>query len=215
MTMTLSCPGLFISLEGGEGSGKTTLAKKLKQHFESMGKNVLLTREPGGVPLAENIRNLLVGPDVKDMDPVTETLLYAASRREHVNRVILPALESGHIVISDRYVDSSLVYQGRVRGVSWTKVYDINHLATKGIMPHLTLLLNVDPSVAQERITNRVENRFDSAPLRFHESIHKEYQNLAKIFPNRIKSIDANESVDYVLSQAIRKLKDYEEQIVI
>lgn len=217
MSMDSNYSGLFISLEGGEGSGKTTLAQKLKQYFEEMGHTVLLTREPGGAPLSEKIRDLLIGSDVTEMDPLTETLLYAASRREHLTTVILPALKSGHIVISDRYVDSSVVYQGRVRGVGWTKVFDINTLATTGIMPHLTLLLDIAPSLAQERIQNneRIKNRFDKASLSFHESVQKEYLNLAKIFPKRIKKLDANESAEYVFSQAIRKLKDYEEQVVI
>lgn len=198
--------GLFLTLEGGEGSGKTTQIVHLKSYFESLGYEVVTTREPGGVPIAEKIRWILLNPEVTDMDAMTEVLLYCASRREHFIHVILPALTSGKVVISDRFFDSSIVYQGFVKGFGWEKVYQMNLEAVQGTQPDLTFYLDIPPAVGMARIQSNVEreqNRFDRASLDFHHKIRKGYQFLAAYFPNRIVSINAEKHAEEVSKDLI------------
>ena len=201
--------GLFLSLEGGEGSGKTEQGKKLKEHFEEQGHNVLLTREPGGHHLAEQIRHLLLNENVKDMDSTTEALLYSAARREHFIHVIMPALQEGKTVISDRFIDSSLVYQGIVRGVGFQHVYHINMTAIQNNLPDYTLLLDVDPRIALKRIDKekREVNRFDEASLEFHQQVRYGYKFLAKTFPERFITIKADKPKEQVFEEMTSILK--------
>lgn len=199
--------GFLISLEGGEGCGKTVQLELLKKYLESSNLEVLATREPGGVKLAEDIRFLLLNPDVKDMDVMTEVLLYAAARRQLFISKIRPALEAGNIVICDRYVDSSIVYQGLVRGIPWTDVLSINQLAVNGTLPDLTLYLDIEPTLAQQRIhsnRNREVNRFDLAPVEFHEKVRSAYLNHAETFSNRIITIDASPSIEVIHNEIIK-----------
>lgn len=190
--------GWFITFEGGEGAGKTLQAKMIKDYLELKGFDVVLTREPGGTELAEKIRQILIGPDVKDMDGITEVFLYAAARREHFKDVIRPALEAGKIVISDRFFDTSIVYQGFVKkAMPWHEVLQINLKATNGAQPDLTLFFDIDPKVGLERIKQNSErevNRFDKADMDFHYDAYYSYQALRLAFPARIKTVNADQT---------------------
>lgn len=194
--------GYFITLEGGEGAGKTEQMHRLKTYIESLGYEVVATREPGGVEVAEKIRQILIGPDVKDMDPMTEVLLYAAARREHLTHVILPALQEGKVVISDRYFDSSIVYQGVVREVGWEKVYNINLEATDHTIPDTTFFFDVAPEVGLSRISSnddREKNRFDKESLDFHQKVRVGYYSVGvTVFKERFIPINANKTIEQV-----------------
>ena len=164
--------GIFITLEGGEGSGKTTIAKMLKEVLEPQ-KHVVITREPGGVKIAEEIRNVIVDVNNTEMDARTEALLYAASRRQHLVEKVMPVLAQGGIVICDRFIDSSLVYQGIGRGLGIENVYNMNLFATEGVMPDLTLFFDIKPEEALKRINmddEREVNRLDLEKIDFHNN---------------------------------------------
>ena len=147
--------GLFISFEGGDGSGKTTQIMEIKQYFEKKGRKVILTREPGGTRIAEAIREIILDPEFKEMDYMAEALLYAASRAQHVRQIIKPALEAGNIVLCDRFVDSSVVYQGIGRGLGIDAVEGINNHATLGLMPNVTILIDLPVEVGIKRKKNQ------------------------------------------------------------
>ena len=155
--------GLFITFEGTEGSGKTTLIDKVENYLNDKGFKVVKTREPGGIKIAEQIRNVILDVNNTKMDKITEALLYAASRRQHLVEKVLPNLEKGYIVICDRFIDSSLAYQGYARGIGIDKVYKINLSATDGILPDYTFYIDVRPEVGLARIAknNREQNRLD------------------------------------------------------
>lgn len=204
MTMT---KGWFITLEGGEGVGKTTQAKMIKDYLEGKGFDVVLTREPGGVEIANEIRYILLNPDVEDMDGITEVFLYSAARREHFKEIIEPALEAGKIVLCDRFFDSSIVYQGIVKkAMPWPDILDINLKTTKGKSPDLTLYFDIDPEKALERIhknDNREVNRFDKADLEFHQKVRCAYQTLADHFSHRIKTVNADQTPGKVYFECV------------
>lgn len=202
----MSQNGYFLTIEGGEGVGKSVQLKRLKEYIESLGYEAVSTREPGGVDLAEKIRHLLLNPEVKEMDAMTEVLLYSAARREHFINVIQPALNSKKVVICDRFFDSSIVYQGVAKGVGWKTVYDINMAAVENTTPNLTLLLDLSPVVALERIkqNQREQNRFDVAPMDFHIRVRHAYNFLAKKFKDRFEIVDANGSIDEVFDRIKR-----------
>lgn len=199
--------GLFITLEGGEGSGKTTLSKRMKEELEKLGVEVVCTREPGGVPEAEAIRGLIMG---KELDSTTNALLFAAARREHLLKKVLPALERGAIVICDRYIHSSLVYQGIVGGVGVSEVFEINRVAIQGVLPDLTLYLDIEPALGIERIhsnSNREINHFDEKPFTYHESVREGYRALPFLYPGHsFVEIDASGNEETVLRNAMDKL---------
>lgn len=195
--------GLFISIEGGEGSGKSALIQGISRYLEEQGIECITSREPGGIKVAEEIRELIMG---NEMDAITEALLFASARREHFKNKISPALEKGKVVICDRFVDSSTVYQGYVQGVGMETVLNINSQALEGlIMPHLTLYLDVEPAVALNRIAqnNRETNRFDDKSMDFHNKVREGYLLIEKKYSNRIKKVDASLSKEEVLNQAI------------
>lgn len=198
---------IFISFEGGEGSGKTTLIEKLYQELISLNYNVIKTREPGGSKIAEQIRNVILNVDNVNMDYRTEALLYAASRRQHLSEVIIPALSKGCIVICDRYIDSSLAYQGYARGLGIKEVFKINQYATDGIMPNITFYIDVAPKVGLGRIknSNRIPDRLDLEKQEFHEQVRKGYFEVAKLFPERIKIINGDREPDAIY-QEIKEL---------
>lgn len=197
--------GLFISLEGPEGSGKSTIINKLYEWLAELIENksinffgVIKTREPGGYnnKLCEDIRNLILS-DSYDIPPLTDALLFAASRSYHLESTIIPALEKNYIVLCDRFVDSSYVYQGFSTSLGVEKVIQINKLATNNILPNLTLVLMVSAEVGLERIkiNNRETNKIDNKPIEYHKKIEEYYRELAKIdCENRIHYIDANSS---------------------
>lgn len=195
---------MFITFEGGEGSGKSTAIERLGEKLRSLGKKVVITREPGGTPISEEIRSVILDKANTGMDPWTEALLYAASRRQHVKEKIEPALEEGAIVISDRYVDSSLAYQGGARGLGIDKVLLLNQFALDGVMPDLTIYFDLAPETGLGRIRkneSREVNRLDLERISFHEKVRESFLALKDMFPERIKIIDANLTPDQVFQE--------------
>ena len=188
--------GWFITFEGGEGTGKSTQLALLDEWLRTLGHATLVTREPGGTELADAVRSILLNPDLEP-DGLTEIFLLEASRRDHVERVIRPALEEGTIVLCDRFTDSSLVYQGLVRGLGWDEVEKLNHLATGGLEPDLTLVFDMDPAKALARARSRNsqdavrESRLDDEPAVFHNRIREGFLELARREPDRVRVIDA------------------------
>lgn len=195
---------MFITFEGGEGSGKSTTIKKIADKLNKEGYEVVLTREPGGTPISEEIRNIILDKKNTEMDAKTEALLYAASRRQHIVQKILPALKEGKVVICDRFLDSSLAYQGAARGLGIEKVLTMNLFATEGLEPDLTLLFNLDPAQGLERIAeaSRHVDRLDLEALSFHKKVHEAFLQLAKRYPNRFVIIDASKTQEEVFKEA-------------
>lgn len=190
----------FISFEGGEGSGKTTLIEMLSNELNQLGYKIIKTREPGGSKIAEEIRNVILNIDNVKMDYRTEVLLLAASRRQHLSEIIIPALNEGKIIICDRYVDSSLAYQGYARGLGIDEVFEINKYATEGILPDLTIYIDVDPNIGLARIKNnrRKVDRLDLEKISFHQKVREGYLKIAKMFKDRIVVIDGNRSAEEI-----------------
>lgn len=201
--------GLFISFEGGDGSGKTTILNMLKENLKKEGIEIYLTREPGGNKISEEIRNVILDKANTDMDIRTEALLYAASRRQHLVENVIPLLNEGKIVISDRYIDSSLVYQGYARGIGIDKVYDLNMFATDNMLPELTIFFDIKPEDSLKRIlknSSREINRLDIETIFFHKKVYEGYQILLSKYP-RIKKVDASKSIDEVYLQTYKLVK--------
>ncbi|MDD3191376.1 MAG: dTMP kinase [Bacilli bacterium] len=200
--------GLFITFEGTEGSGKTTIIEHLYQQLIKEGYAVMKTREPGGSLISEQIRQVILDVNNKEMDALTEALLYAASRRQHLKEVIIPNLEKGYIVLCDRYVDSSLAYQGYARKIGIPKVYQINKFATDGKMPDLTFYIDVAPKIGLQRIKNnqRNQNRLDLEELSFHERVYKGYQKTAKMFFDRYRIIAGNRPIEAVIQDVMEEM---------
>jgi dTMP kinase len=198
---------MFITFEGGEGSGKSTQAKLIAEHLIKSGKKVVLTREPGGTELAEKIRNLLLGSSEIN-DPMTELLLLTAARKNHIQNLIMPALNDGKIVISDRFLDSTLVYQGYVKKLEIQKIMTISKAAFDEFMPDITFLIDIDPQVGKDRIAkNRNEtNHYDKKNLEFHESIRKAYLEIANLNSKRIKVIDGSLTLEQVTKNILSQL---------
>ncbi len=193
---------MFITFEGGEGSGKSTVIREIARRIEERGREVVLTREPGGTPISEEIRNVILDKRNTDMDPRTEALLYAASRRQHVVQKIIPALKEGKVVISDRYLDSSLAYQGNARGLGMASVFNMNLFATEGLEPDLTLFFDLEPETGIERIEanpDREVNRLDLEKLSFHRKVREGFEKLLKENPHRMVRIDASRHLDEVI----------------
>lgn len=196
--------GLFITFEGGEGSGKSTQAKLLYQYFLQKNIPVHLTREPGGTALAEKLRTIMLqSPGVKD--PLTEMLIISAARRDHVEQFIKPKLEEGEIVISDRFFDSSYVYQGYVKQLDLDMLKQINALAIGNFEPDCTFLLDIDPQYALKRISSdeREVNHYDQQSLDFHHAIRNGFLEVAKTFKHRVQMIDAREKVEAINEKII------------
>lgn len=204
--------GHFITIEGGEGSGKTSILHVLKEELVKLGFEVLVTREPGGIDIAEQIRKIILHPAHTSIDARTEALLYAAARRQHLVEKVLPALENGKIVLCDRFIDSSLAYQGYARGIGMDDVFVINQFAIDNCMPDLTLFLDITPEKGLERISmneEREKNRLDLESLSFHESVYKGYQILTNKFQNRIKVVNADQIMEKVKEEALRHILSY------
>lgn len=193
--------GIFITLEGPEGAGKTTIITELYHRLEKMGKKVVLTREPGGVLIAEKIREIILDNAHQEMDPKTEALLYAAARRQHLVEIVLPAFRSGAIVLCDRFIDSSLAYQGYARGLDVDEVFSINQFAIEDMMPDLTIFFDINPEEGLARIaanSEREQNRLDNESINFHKRVYEGYQELIRSYPNRIVQVDASLSREEV-----------------
>nr|WP_236785232.1 dTMP kinase [Alteribacter salitolerans] len=203
---------MFITFEGGEGAGKTTVLRAIKDKLEKEGCTVTSTREPGGSVIAEKIRQIILDVAHTEMDERTEALLYAAARRQHLVETVLPELEKGNLVLCDRFIDSSLVYQGVARGIGVEEVLNMNLFATAGLMPSLTLYFDLDPKVGLSRISDndgRENNRLDQEKLDFHYRVREAYQSLVKKDPERIQTINAEESLDQVIEEAWVKIRSF------
>ena len=195
----MAARGMFITFEGGDGSGKSTQIQSVRDWFESRGREVIVTREPGGTELGTEIRRLVQnGPE--DVDARTEALLYAADRAYHVATVIGPALERGAVVLGDRYIDSSLAYQGAARSLGVDEIASLSAWATQGLYPSLTFLLDLPPEVGARRRTD-APDRMERESMDFHERVRHQYLRLADAEPDRIVVIDAVGTVDEVFSE--------------
>ena len=203
--------GLFITIEGPEGSGKTTVAKKVVETLQNEGYKVLYTREPGGVGIAEKIRDIILDVNNTNLDPRSEALLYAASRRQHLVEKVLPALKDGFIVICDRFVDSSLAYQGHARKIGIDEIYDINTFAIDTHWPDITILLDIEPEIGLQRIMkNRQDevNRLDLEGLNFHNLVHEGYQIIKEKYASRMTLVDGNQTPEVVYDSVYKLIKD-------
>jgi len=205
--------GYFITFEGGEGAGKTTQIRRLAEHLGSLGRTVVLTREPGGTPVAEAARAVLLDPALEPLG-LSELFLLEAARHDHVERVVRPALDRGEVILCDRYADSSTVYQGMVRGIGVERVEELNDLATGGLDPDLTVVLDLDPEAGIERARSRnaegdgSESRLDDEPAEFHRSVREGFLRLADRYPHRVRVIDASGGPDTVFSRLLAVLPE-------
>lgn len=201
---------LFITFEGGEGSGKSSVMKLLAERLEQEGYSIVTTREPGGTPIAEEIRNVILDKKNTDMDPRTEALLYAASRRQHLVQKVWPALKEGKLVLCDRFLDSSLAYQGVARHLGVDEILNVNLFATEGKYPDLTLFFDLEPEIGLARIAanaGREVNRLDLEKIDFHKNVRAAFQDLAKRFADRYVVIDASQSFEKVFEDAYKAIK--------
>ncbi|UKS53724.1 dTMP kinase [Mycoplasma feriruminatoris] len=210
---------MFITFEGMDGSGKTTALLKVKEELERLNYQVLVTREPGGEMIAEQIRQIILDNKNQNMDAWTEALLFIASRNQHLQKVIKPALQKNIIVISDRFIDSTSAYQGSARNIGVNLVNQVQQIVLKDCLPDLTLFFDVSFSEAEKRMKIRGENsknRLDKEQSDFKQKVYQGYLELVKNNPERIKVIDANKDIDQVYDQAIKiileKLKDNEKR---
>ncbi|OME75797.1 dTMP kinase [Paenibacillus sp. FSL A5-0031] len=203
--------GVFITIEGGEGAGKSTLIEQLTNIMLQRGKSITTTREPGGIPIAEQIRAVILDRENTAMDARTEALLYAAARRQHLVEKVVPALEKGEFVICDRFVDSSLAYQGYARGLGMDEVWAINQFAIKEVMPDLTIYMDVSPEVGLGRIAQASEreiNRLDLEKQSFHEKVREGYMKLLQQNPERIVLVNAENSADLVFADVLSAIDE-------
>jgi len=198
--------GLFVAFEGGDGAGKSTQARMLADSLRDAGHEVVLTREPGGTPAAEAIRTVVLTPEYSGLDDRSETLLYAASRAEHVARLVRPALERGAVVITDRYIDSSIAYQGVGRGLGPDVVGEINLWATRGLLPDLTVLLDVDAGAGLARISS-APDRLEAEPEEFHASVVEAFRALAAGDPDRYLVLPANGALRDIASRIAARVE--------
>ena len=201
--------GLFITFEGPDGSGKTTVCSEVFAKLKEDGYDVIHTREPGGIEIAEKIRKIILDPSNTDMDERTEALLYAASRRQHLVKKVLPALKEGKIVVCERFVDSSLAYQGYGRKIGFDEVLKINEFAIEGLFPDLTVYLDVDEKTGLKRIESRsFKDRLDLEDLEFHHLVHEGYEKVLEVFKDRIKVVDAAKPLNEVIEKAYEIIKE-------
>ena len=201
--------GIFITMEGPDGSGKSTQIALLREYLEKEGYQVLITREPGGNTISEAIREVILNKDFTEMSSITEMLLYAAARAQLIDQIVGPALESGQAVISDRFVDSSLVYQGIARGIGVEKVYEVNKLAIGKYMPDVTFLLDLPAEVGISRKKDQKElDRMELESLEFHKNVAQGYRDMASRFPERIRTIDATLPVEEISGLIIGAVRD-------
>lgn len=199
--------GVFITLEGPDGSGKSTHARLLADALKNNGFPVVLTREPGGTPFAESIRKLLLKPD-KKVYPLTELLLYTASRAQHTEELIKPALRNGKIVISDRFSDSTTAYQHYGRKLAKKLIYKLNEIATGGLKPDLTIVIDIKTKKGMERINKKgVKDRLENENLQFHERIRRGFLKIAKEEPKRVKVVTSNDNIEKTYKKITKIIK--------
>ncbi|SIT93424.1 dTMP kinase [Edaphobacillus lindanitolerans] len=204
--------GLFVTLEGPDGAGKTSVMSRLESRLKEKGIRYTATREPGGIRISEMIREIILDPSNTEMDARTEALLYAAARRQHLVQVIEPALQEGRVVLCDRFIDSSIAYQGAGRGIGTEDVREINRFAIGNVMPELTLLLDLPAEeglarIERNRDKGREVNRLDAESLAFHRTVQKEYAAIAENEPDRVIRIDASGTLEETAEKAWTALK--------
>jgi len=207
--VSIQSTGLFIAFEGGDGAGKSTQAARLSDALESRGLTVLRTREPGGTPIGEKLRSLVLDHGHGTIDARTEALMFAAARAAHAHQVIRPALAQGTVVITDRYVDSSVAYQGVGRGLGAEGVLSLNEWATEGLHPHLTVLLDVDPAHGRQRRTagDAAEDRLESEPDEFHSAIRHAFLDLAEAAPSSYLVLPAGEEIEALAARILERVE--------
>jgi dTMP kinase len=205
---------MFITFEGIEGSGKTTQIKRVHAYFKEQGRDVVMTREPGGTDIGEKIRAILLDPASEDLDPMAELLLYLADRAQHLNKKIRKYLSGGKSVLCDRYFDATLAYQGYARGLNIQLIENLHDLIFNDYKPDLTFLLDLPPQMGLDRAWSQInsgartgrETRFEEEALKFHESVRQGYLALAHREPRRFEIIDASQSTDHVWRQILSVL---------
>ena len=205
---------MFITLEGIEGSGKTTQIKNIVEFLENKGYDCVVTREPGGTKIGEKIRSILLDPENRDMKPACELLLYFSDRVQHIKELINPALSEGKTIICDRFFDATLVYQGYARGLSIDLIIKLHEMIACGLKPDITILLDLLPEIGLSRAWQQIDNgsrsgdetRFEKETLLFHEKIRAGYLELARLEPKRFRVIDASKSENQVKQQIINEL---------
>lgn len=198
--------GVFITFEGGEGTGKTSQIKKVSDFLTSKGIECILTREPGGINISEQIREVILNTKNTSMDYKTEALLYAAARRQHMVERVIPAINEGKVVLCDRFLDSSLVYQGYTRGLGIEEVLVLNQYVIENYMPDLTIYLDIEPEKGLERISKnkgREINRLDLENIDFHNKVREGYKKLLSMYSHRIEEVDASASLEEVYDDII------------
>ena len=198
--------GSFIVFEGGEGAGKSTQETALAQWLEGLGMSVVRTREPGGTPAGEAIRTIVLSNDYAGLTDRAEALLFAAARGEHAEQIIRPALEAGSIVVCDRYLDSSVAYQGYGRGLGPDYVRNLSLWATRDLVPNLTVLLDVDPSIGLSRVQS--PDRLESEPIEYHQRVRQAFVDIAAENPERYLVVDADQDKDAITQEIRRRVAD-------
>lgn len=195
---------LFVTFEGPDGSGKTTISQGVYEKLTQLGYNCIYTREPGGIRISEDIRDIILDTQNTNMDIRTEALLYAASRRQHLVEKIIPAIENDQIVICDRFIDSSLAYQGVGRGIGFEEVLQINQFAIEGLFPDLTIYLDISAEEGLKRIEDRDhKDRLDLESIEFHNKVYAGYQIVLEKFKDRIQLVDAHNTIDEIIKNAV------------
>jgi len=201
--------GIFITFEGNDGSGKTTISTKVYETLKNKGYPVLYTREPGGIEIAEQIRSIILDPNNTEMDARTEALLYAASRRQHLIEKVLPAIKQGKIVLCDRFIDSSLAYQGVGRNIGMKEVFDMNAFAIEGHMPDVTIFLSVSLKTGMKRVAQRGNlDRMDQESMEFHKRVAEGYESVKLKYADRMVMIDAEQEMEKVYEATLRQVEE-------
>lgn len=201
--------GKFITFEGPEGSGKTSVITGIKEYLEDKGFDILTTREPGGIKIAEDIRDIILNKENTMMDAHAEALLFAASRSQHYHEKVVPALDAGKVILCDRFIDSSLAYQGHARGLGIDEVYSINKFAIGNHLPDLTIFIDVPPSVGLERVfsNTRKVDRLDLESIDFHNKVYEGYMIISEKYPDRIVKIDGTKCVEDVIKDTLEAIQ--------
>ena len=200
----------FITFEGGECSGKTSIIEAVKKVLDEKKVSYITTREPGGIKIAEQIRSVILDINNKEMTKECETLLYAAARMQHLSERVIPALNNGYVVLCDRFLDSSLAYQGYARGIGMENVLKANSFALD-YLPELTIFIDVTPDVALKRLSSRSEkqDRLDLETMDFHKRVYEGYHKVLNMYPDRVVRIDGNQSLEDVTKDCIEKILEY------
>lgn len=199
--------GIFITIEGPDGAGKSTQVENIKSYFENAGREVVVSREPGGTPISEKLRNIVLDNGNAEMDDITEMFVYAAARAQHVSEKISPALDKGSVVVCDRFVDSSIAYQGYGRNLG-DQVAEVNRYATGGLEPDVTFFMDLDPEIGRSRIGKDVRDRLEQQKLDFHYRVYEGYKAICEKYPERVVRIDATRTIDEIKEDIYSKLED-------